>query len=53
MMNKLQQRVSTIQKCSTIEGALDQLSGIYNHKQQTGRVALTRVGSKIVKIEIV
>ena len=53
MMNKLQQRVSTIQKCSTIVGALDQLSGIYNHKQQTGRVALTRVGSKIVKIEIV
>lgn len=53
MMNKLQHRVSTIQKCSTIEGALDQLSDIYNHKQQTGRVAITRVGSKIVKIEII
>ncbi len=53
MMNKLQQRVSVIQKCSTIEGALDQLSTIYNHKQQSGRIALTRVGTKIVKIEII
>jgi hypothetical protein len=52
-MNKLQQRVSVIQKCSTIEGALDQLSTIYNHKQQSGRIALTRVGTKIVKIEII
>jgi hypothetical protein len=52
MLIKLQSRQSTIVKCTTVEGALNQLSDIYNWKSQSGKIRFEMEGKKIVRIII-
>ena len=52
MLAKLQARQSTIVKCTTVEGALNQLADIYNWKLQSGKVRFEVEGNKIVGIII-
>jgi hypothetical protein len=52
MLSKLQMRFTTIEKCTTVDGALKQLSNIYNWKTQSGKILFTVNGSKIMKVVI-
>lgn len=52
MLAKLQARQSTIVKCTTVEGALNQLADIYNYKIQSGRIGFKTISNKIVGIII-
>jgi len=52
MLSKLQSRQSTIVKCTTVEGALHQLSDIYNWKSQSGKIKFIMDGKKIEGIII-
>ena len=52
MLNKLQLRKEIIRKCTTVEGAIEQLSDIYNWKSQSNRVGLFKIGNKIDSIMI-
>ena len=52
MLNKLQFKKETIRKCTTVEGAIEQLSDIYNWKSQSNRVGLFKIGNKIDSIMI-
>jgi hypothetical protein len=52
MLSKIKVRQSTIVKSTTVEGALRQLSTIYNYKTQSGKIGLVTQGSKIIDIII-
>lgn len=52
MISKLEIRLSTIEKCTTVDGALKQLAGIYNWKAQSGKILFLNSGSKIEDIII-
>jgi hypothetical protein len=52
MLSKLDIRNSTIEKCTTVEGALKQLSDIYNWKTQSGKILFLNSGNKIEEIII-
>lgn len=52
MLLKLQNRQSTIIKCTTVEGSLHQIANIYNWKSQSGKIRFEMEGKKIVGIII-
>jgi hypothetical protein len=53
MLSKIQLRQSTINKCTTVDGALRQLAdNIYNYKIQSGRILFLGAGNKIEEIII-
>lgn len=52
MISKLEIRLSTIEKCTTVDGSLKQLAGIYNWKAQSGKILFLNSGSKIEDIII-
>jgi len=52
MSSKLKTRHSAIVKCTTVEGALKQMSNIYNWKSQSGKIGLVTEGNKITDIII-
>ena len=52
MISKLELRLSNIEKCTTVDGALKQLAGIYNWKTQSGKILFLNSGSKIEDIII-
>jgi len=43
---------ANVSKCTTVEGAIEQLSDIYNWKSQSNRVGLFKIGNKIDSIMI-
>lgn len=53
MLGKLQKRISNITKCTTVDGALEQLSNIYNYKKQKDIIGVTKANNKIHKVEII
>lgn len=52
MLLKLQNRQSTIIKCTTVEVSLHQIANIYNWKSQSGKIRFEMEGKKIVGIII-
>jgi len=52
MLTQLQSRVSTIQKCNTVDGALQQVSNIYNFRQRKDMIGFNMVGKKVKGITI-
>ena len=45
MLTKMKARQSTIVKCTTVEGALKQMSNIYNWKSQSGKIGFETDGN--------
>jgi hypothetical protein len=52
MVSRLKSRKSHISKCTTVEGAIRQISDIYNYKLQSGKVQFITEGTRILDLII-